>query len=92
MQVERKKLLGEALSAVRKAIREGETGWTHPPPPSWFRTCTANAGTQEIGLRRRRAVSNGRRSQGPPFAVFDLFFGRTGTHATIEVQHLFPEA
>ena len=31
MPVERKNLLGEALSAVREAIRDSETGSAHPP-------------------------------------------------------------
>ena len=43
-----KKLLGEALSAVREAIRESETGLAYPASSSRFRIRTANAGTQGI--------------------------------------------
>ena len=35
-------MLGEALSAVREAIRDNETASAHPAFPSRFRTCTAN--------------------------------------------------
>ena len=48
MPVEREKNAREALSAVREAIREIETGCRHPASSSRFRTRTANAGTQEI--------------------------------------------
>ena len=47
MPVERNKLLGEALSAVREALRQNETGSAHPASSGRFRTCTANVGTQE---------------------------------------------
>ena len=41
MQGERKNFLGEALSAVREANRDNETGSAYPASPSRFRTCTA---------------------------------------------------
>ena len=43
-----KNLLGEALSAVREAIRESETGSAHPASFSQFHTPTGNAGIHEI--------------------------------------------
>ena len=43
-----KNLLGEALSAVREAIRDSETGLAHPASAGRFRTPTGNAGIHEI--------------------------------------------
>ena len=62
MPVERKTMLGEALSAVREEIRDSEIGSAHPASPSRFRTCTANEGTKKSRPRRGRAVSSGLRS------------------------------
>ena len=59
---ERENVLGEALSAVREAIRGDETGSAHPASPSRFRTYTANARTKKSRLRRGRAVNSGQRS------------------------------
>ena len=78
MSVERKPLLGEALSAVREAIRDSETKSAHLASPSRFRTCTANAKTKKSRPRRGQAVKSGQRSQRFPFAVSDLFLGRFG--------------
>ena len=47
------KILCEALSSLREAVREIETGSTHPASPSRFRNCTANAGTREISSAPR---------------------------------------
>ena len=54
---ERKHLLGEALSAVREAIHDNETGSAHPASPSRFRTCIANARTKKSRPRRGRDVT-----------------------------------
>ena len=43
-----KKLLGEALSAVREAIPDSETGLAQPASAGRFRTPTGNAGVHEI--------------------------------------------
>ena len=43
-----KNLLGEALSDVREAIRERETGLAHPASSRRFRTPTGNVGIHEI--------------------------------------------
>ena len=43
-----RKLLGEALSAVREETRDRETGLAHPVSPGQFRTPTGNAGILEI--------------------------------------------
>ena len=84
MPGERKNLLGEALSAVREAIRDNETGPAHPASPSRFRTCSANARIKKSRLRRGRAVSIGQRSQSSPFGVSDLFLGRVGQLKAVE--------
>ena len=41
-------LIGEALSAVREAIRKRETGLAHPAPAGRFRIPKGNAGIHEI--------------------------------------------
>ena len=73
MPGEKKNLLGEALSAVRKAIRDKETGSVHLASPSLFRTRTANARTKKSRPRRNRAVNSSQCSQNFPLSVPDLF-------------------
>ena len=85
MPGERKTLLGEALSAVREAIRDNVIGSAHPASPCRFRTCTANARTKTSRPRRNRAVNSGQRSQNFPFGVSDLFLGRVGQLKAVEV-------
>ena len=85
MPGERKTLLGEALSAVREAIRDNETGSAHPASLSRFRTCTATARTKKSRPRRGWAVNSGQRSQSFPFVVSDLFLGRLGQLKAVEV-------
>ena len=41
-------LVGEALSAVRKEIRDTETGLANPASAGWFRTPMGNAGIHEV--------------------------------------------
>ena len=77
-------MLGEALSAVREAIRDNETGSAHPASPSRFRTCSVNARTKKSRPRRNRAVNNGQRSQNFPLGVSDLFLGRVGQLKAVE--------
>ena len=43
-----KVFLVEALSALREAIRERDTGWAHAASSGLFRTPTGNAGIHEI--------------------------------------------
>ena len=50
-----KKMLVEALSAVREAIRESEAGSAHPVSSHRFRTPTVNAGIHEFRQRHSRA-------------------------------------
>ena len=78
MPGERKNLLGEALSTVREAIRDNETGSAHPASPSRFRTCIANARINKSRPHGGRAVNSGQPSQSFSFGVFDLFLGRVG--------------
>ena len=47
-QWKERNLLGEVLSAVRKAIRDSETGLAHPVSAGRFRTHKGNAGIHEI--------------------------------------------
>ena len=85
MPGERKNLLGETFSAVRKDIRDNETGSAHLASPSRFRTCTANAGTKKSRPRRDWAVNSGRCSQSFPFRVSDLLLGHVGQLKAVEV-------
>ena len=71
-------MLGEALSAVRKVIRDNETGSAHPASPSRFRTSPVNARTKKTRPRRNRDVNSGQRSQSFPLGVSDLILGRVG--------------
>ena len=85
MPGERKNLLGEALSAVREAIRDNETESAHPASPSRFRTCTANARTKKSRPRRDWGVISGQRSQNFSFGVSDVFPGTFGQLKDVEV-------
>ena len=78
MPGERNNELGEALSAVRDAIRDLETGSAHPASSSRFRACIANARTKKSRPRRGRAVNRGQPSQIVFFGVSDLFIGSVG--------------
>ena len=73
-----KRFLGEALSAVREAIRDSEAGSPHPASPRRFRSPTGNAGIHKIlsalGPCPGTAVSA---CQGPPSEISAFFFGRT---------------
>ena len=89
MPGERKSVLGEARSDVRKDICDNETGSAHPAFPSRFRTCTASARTEKSRPRRNRTVNSGRRSQSFPLGVSDLFFGRVGQLKAVEIWDSF---
>ena len=78
-------MLVEALSAVREAIRDSETGSAHPASPRRFRTCAANEGTKKSRPRRGRAVKSGQRSQRSSFGGFDLLFIRAGRLKAVKV-------
>ena len=78
-------MLGEALSVVRQAIRDNETGSAHPASPSRFRACTANARTKKSRPRRGRAVNSGQRSQSLSSSVSDLCLGRVGQLKAVKV-------
>ena len=80
-----RRLLDEALSAVREAIRDNEIGSANPASPSRFRTCTANARTKKSRARRGRTVNRSQRSQSFPFGVSDLFLERVGQLKAVEV-------
>ena len=63
-------MLGEALSAVRAAICDSETGSAHPASPSRFRTCTANAGNivrTAAGPLTAASARKGPRSEFPAY-------------------------
>ena len=65
-----KHLLGEALSAVREAIRDSEAGSPHPSSPRRFRSPTGNAGIHEISSAQSRLGTAVGADQGPPSAYF----------------------
>ena len=71
----RKHLLGEALSAVREAIRDSEAGSPHPASPRRLRSPTSNAG---IHVRSAVAlVDRGQRLPRSSLGYFGLFFEGT---------------
>ena len=76
---------GEALSAVRKATGDSETGSAHPASPSRFCTCTGNARTKKSRPLRGGAVTSSQRSQRFPFGVSGLFLGRVGQLKAVKV-------
>ena len=65
------KFLGEALSAVRGAIRDSEAGLPHPASPRRFRSPTGNAVIHEISSAQKlRLGTVVGADQGPPSAYF----------------------
>ena len=77
-QWRRKNLVGEALSAVREAIRDSETGLAHPASAGRFRTLTGNAGTHEISSTPQPCSLTAASLPRSCLGVFDLFLGRAG--------------
>ena len=72
--MERKKLLGEALSAFRKEIRDTETGLANPASGGRFRTSTGNTGIHEISSRPQScSFSAASADQGPLLPFSTLF-------------------
>ena len=62
-----KTLLGEALSAVREAIRDSETGLAHPASAGRFRTRTGNVGIHGISFAPQScSLTAASACQGPP--------------------------
>ena len=62
-----KNLLGEALFAVRKAIRDSETGLAHPASAGRFCTSTGNAGIHQISSAPPScSLTTASACQGPP--------------------------
>ena len=62
-----KKLLGEALSAVREKIRDSETGLAHSASAGRFRTPTGNAGIHESSSAPQScSLTTASACQGPP--------------------------
>ena len=62
-----KKLLGEALSAVRQEIRDCETGMANPASAGQFRTPTENTGVHEISSAPQScSLTAASACQGPP--------------------------
>ena len=78
-------MLGEALFAVREAIRDSKTGSAYPASLSRFFTSTANSRAKKSRPRRDRAVNSGQRSQRFPFGVADLFLKRDGRQKAVKV-------
>ena len=78
-----KPLLGEALSAVRKAIRDSEAG---SPPPAFlsrFRSPTRNAGIHEIlSAQQSRPGTVVGACQSPPSEIPAYFSGEPADHKT----------
>ena len=73
-----KKLLGEALSTVRGAIRESETGLAHPASAGRFRTPTGNAGIHDMSSAPQScSLTAAGRLPRSSLGVSDLCLGRT---------------
>ena len=69
-----KNLLGEALSAVREAIRESETALAHSASAGRFHTPTGNAGINEISSAPQScSLIAASACQGPP-SEFSTYF------------------
>ena len=66
--------LGEALSAVREAVRESETGLARPSSAGRFRTPTGNAGIHEISSAAQSCSLTAESAcQGPPSELSTYF-------------------
>ena len=64
-----KKLLGEALSAVREAIRDSEAESRHQASPRRFRSPTGNVGIHKISSAQQSRLGTAvGADQGPPSA------------------------
>ena len=69
-----KNLLGEALSAVREAIRDTETGLANPASAGPFRTSTRNTGIHEISSRPQSCSFSAASAGQGPLLSFSTFF------------------
>ena len=74
--------LGEALCAVREAIRDSKDGSSHPASPRRFRRPTGNAGIHEISSAQQSRLRNAvGADQGTP----STYFSATPAHQIPEV-------
>ena len=83
-----KNLLGEALSAVREAIRESETGSAHPASFSQFHTPTGNVGIHEISSAPQScSLTAASARQGPPSEISAYFSDASAdqSHEVLEI-------
>ena len=67
-------MLGEALSAVREAIRERDTGSAHPASSRRFRPPTGNEGIHEILSAPRSGPSTVANARKGPRSEFPAYF------------------
>ena len=74
-----KKILGEALSAIREEIRDSESGMANPASVGRFRTPTGNSGIHENFVRAAVVLADrGQRLPRSSLRVSDLFRGCAG--------------
>ena len=83
-----KKLLGEALSAVREEIRDSETGLAHPASAGRFRTPTGNTGIHKISSAPQScSLTAASACQGPP-SEFSTYFSDAPADKSQEVLEI----
>ena len=80
-----KNLLGEALSAVREAIRDTETGLANPASAGRFRTSTGNTGIHEISSRPQSCSFSAADADQSPLMPFSAFFSDAPADQSQEV-------
>ena len=82
-----KKLLGEALSAVREAIRESETGLAHLASSRRFRTLAGNTKHEISSAPQSCSLTAASASQGPP-SQFCTYFSDAPADQSQEVSEI----
>ena len=83
-----KNLLGEALSAVREAIRDTETGLANPASAGRFRTSTGNTGIHEISSRPQSCSFSAADAGQGPLMPFSAFFSDAPADQSQEVLEI----
>ena len=82
------KILCEALSSLREAVREIETGSTHPASLVAFAIALRMQEPEKFRQRRGWGVNSGSRSQRSSTGVFDNIIGRAGPEKAVKVWRL----
>ena len=83
-----KNLLGEALSAVRDAIRESEAGSAHPTSSCRFCSPTGNAGIHEISSAQQPCLLSAVSACQGPHSEFSTYFSDAPADQTPEVLEM----